>query len=69
MYCYRLIAVGSLFAGITACITMAVPPLLSALWFPTSERITATAIAAASGYLGTGLAFITGEDSCGILNA
>ena len=46
--------VGSVFNGVTACITMAAPPLLSALWFPTSERTTATAIGANGGYIGTG---------------
>lgn len=53
--------VGSVFNGVTACITMAAPPLLSALWFPTSERTTATAIGANGGYIGTGLAFITSK--------
>ena len=58
---HRLIAIGSCLAGITACITMAAPPLLSVLWFPTSERTTATALSAMAGYLGTGVAFITGD--------
>ncbi|XP_067936243.1 solute carrier family 49 member 4-like [Watersipora subatra] len=55
-----LFAIGSLCNGITSCISTAAAPLLSATWFPATERITATAFSAASVSLGSGLAFITG---------
>ncbi|XP_067935939.1 solute carrier family 49 member 4-like [Watersipora subatra] len=55
-----LVVIGSLFNGLTACITMAAPPLLSVIWFPLSERTTATALSSMAGYMGTGMAFLTG---------
>ena len=59
-YC-RVMVFGSVFNGVAASITMAAPSLLSVIWFPLNERTTATALGAASGYVGTGVAFVAGR--------
>ena len=37
------------------------PPLLSSLWFPPQQRVTATAIAAMAYYVGIATAFVLGK--------
>ena len=47
--------------GAAGSMSIAAAPLTSVLWFPVDERTTATAAATMAGYVGIGLAFITGE--------
>uniref|UniRef100_H2ZFL6 Major facilitator superfamily (MFS) profile domain-containing protein n=1 Tax=Ciona savignyi TaxID=51511 RepID=H2ZFL6_CIOSA len=54
------IHVGQFLNGIAGCPVMAIPPMLSNVWFPASERITATGIATLFNYFGTGAAYIIG---------
>ncbi|KAL7636258.1 UNVERIFIED_CONTAM: hypothetical protein RMT77_013016 [Armadillidium vulgare] len=44
---------GGAINGIAGCTALALPPLISSLWFPPSERTTATAIGALAAQLGT----------------
>ena len=57
----RLVVIGSVSIGIVNCFALAGAPLLSVVWFPVSERTTATALAAMSTYFGLGSAFIAGK--------
>ncbi|CAH1786068.1 unnamed protein product [Owenia fusiformis] len=56
----QLAIVNSILSGISACTGSAAPPLISSLWFPTSQRATATAIATIFAYLGVAFSFIIG---------
>jgi len=60
---FRLVYIGGILGGAAGTVFMSAPALLSNLWFPVSERFTATAIGAGSAYIGTGLAFVAGEFS------
>lgn len=52
MFC-SFIHAGQFLNGIAGCVVMAAPPLLSNVWFPPHERITATGIATLLNYMGT----------------
>lgn len=52
--------VGAFCGGIASATTSSAPTLLSALWFPASERTTATAIVTNGATAGAALSFITG---------
>nr|XP_039268221.1 solute carrier family 49 member 4 homolog [Styela clava] len=54
------IHVGQMLNGIAGCAVMAAPPLLSNVWFPPEERVTATSITTLLNYMGTGVAYIIG---------
>ena len=58
---------GQLLNGLAGPALGAGPPLISSLWFPVSQRVTATAVATAVGFIGTALAFITGGESLNII--
>ncbi|RXG71018.1 Disrupted in renal carcinoma protein 2-like protein [Armadillidium vulgare] len=49
----QLAITGGAINGIAGCTALALPPLISSLWFPPSERTTATAIGALAAQLGT----------------
>ncbi|XP_025082550.1 disrupted in renal carcinoma protein 2 homolog [Pomacea canaliculata] len=51
---------GSILNGLGGPVTMAGPAVLSAVWFPTHERTTATAIGAIMSGLGNGVSFLLG---------
>nr|CAB3266291.1 disrupted in renal carcinoma protein 2 homolog [Phallusia mammillata] len=51
---------GQILNGISGCPVMAVPALMSNVWFPPEQRITATGITTLFNYFGTGAAFIIG---------
>lgn len=55
-----LINIGQILNGFAGPVSMAGPPLLSALWFPASQRATATSIAILSMNLGLSISFIIG---------
>ena len=55
-----LIGFGQVFNGIVSSVTSAIPPAVSEVWFPLTERATATAIAALSAGLGSSTSFIIG---------
>nr|XP_018673174.2 disrupted in renal carcinoma protein 2-like [Ciona intestinalis] len=55
-----VIHVAQFLNGIAGCPVMAVPPMLSNVWFPPAERITATGITTLFNYFGTGAAYIIG---------
>jgi len=56
----RLIHGGQLFNGLAAPVCMAAPPLISATWFPATQRTTATSLGLLSGNVGFALSFIIG---------
>jgi len=51
---------GQLVNGLAGPVFMAAPPLISATWFPASQRTTATSLGILSGNVGFALAFIIG---------
>ncbi|EDO40262.1 predicted protein, partial [Nematostella vectensis] len=51
---------GQLLNGLAGPVTQAAPPLLSAAWFPSHQRTTATAVAALCGSLGVAMSFVIG---------
>lgn len=55
-----LIHMGQFMNGIAGCPVMAAPSLLSNVWFPPHERITATSITGLFNYFGTGAAYAIG---------
>ncbi|KAL5009485.1 hypothetical protein ScPMuIL_011790 [Solemya velum] len=55
-----LINTAQILNGLAGPVWCAVPPVLSAAWFPAHQRTTATAIAAVSGYIGIAVGFIIG---------
>ncbi|XP_020893651.1 solute carrier family 49 member 4 homolog [Exaiptasia diaphana] len=55
-----LIHIGQFVTGIGGPVAMAAPPLVSAAWFPPSQRTTATAISSLACYSGTALSFLIG---------
>ncbi|XP_067937108.1 solute carrier family 49 member 4-like [Watersipora subatra] len=58
--------IGCYFTGVSSCLALAGPPLLSVLWFPVTERTTATAFASMSTHFGIGLGFIVGPFVSGV---
>eukprot|EP00494_Astrolonche_serrata_P013676 UN13800 len=46
--------------GVSSPVMLFTSPVLSSIWFPLSQRVTATSIALASGYIGFGLGSIIG---------
>ena len=52
--------IGSILNGIAGTVVMAVPPALSATWFPPNQRTIATCIAQVFTQVGTGLSFFLG---------
>ena len=52
--------IGSILNGIAGTVVMAVPPALSATWFPPNQRTIATCIAQVFTQVGTGLSFALG---------
>lgn len=59
--CFRTMHLGSILNGLGGPVTMAGPAVLSAVWFPTHERTTATAIGAIMSGLGNGVSFLLGR--------
>ena len=57
----RLMNIGAVLNGIAGTVPFAGPALLASVWFPPSQRATATAIASAFNYFGVGMAFIIGN--------
>lgn len=55
-----LIHIGQFITGLGGPVAMAAPPLVSAAWFPPSQRTTATAISSLACYSGTALSFVIG---------
>lgn len=55
-----LIHMGQFVTGLGGPVAMAAPPLVSAAWFPPSQRTTATAISSLACYSGTALSFVFG---------
>ena len=51
---------GQFLNGLAGPVTQAEPPLLSAYWFPSHQRTTATAIAALCGSFGIAMSFLIG---------
>ena len=51
---------GQLLNGLAGPVTQAGPPLLSAYWFPSHQRTTATAVAALCGSFGVAMSFLIG---------
>jgi len=62
--CDRFINGGQLVNGLAGPVFMAAPPLISATWFPASQRTTATSLGILSGNVGFALAFIIGLCLC-----
>lgn len=65
-----LIHIGQFVTGLGGPVAMAAPPLVSAAWFPPSQRTTATAISSLACYSGTALSFVIGPllvDDVGVL--
>jgi len=58
--CGRFMNGGQLMNGLAGPVFMAAPPLISATWFPASQRTTATSLGILSGNVGFALAFIIG---------
>ena len=58
--CYRTVNVGQCLVGAAGPVAMAAPPVLSAVWFPPTERTTCTAIAYGLTMLLLGMGFIVG---------
>jgi len=56
----RSMGFGQLLNGLAGPVTQAGPPLLSAHWFPSHQRTTATAVAALCGSLGVAMSFLIG---------
>ena len=54
---FWLMAIGQAFSGVGQIFFLALPPLLAATWFPTSERSLATALGTLSGFLGMAVGF------------
>ena len=59
-FCDRFMNGGQLMNGLAGPVFMAAPPLISATWFPASQRTTATSLGILSGNVGFALAFIIG---------
>ncbi|KAK2144119.1 hypothetical protein LSH36_784g01043 [Paralvinella palmiformis] len=57
---FRLIHTAQIINGFAGPVVMAMPPLLSATWFPANERIISTAIACGLTSLGVSASFIIG---------
>ncbi|EDO47735.1 predicted protein, partial [Nematostella vectensis] len=55
-----LIHIGQFVTGLGGPVAMAAAPLVSAAWFPPSQRTTATAISSLACYSGTALSFVIG---------
>lgn len=55
------IHVAQFFNGIVGVPVMTLAPVISNLWFPPDERITATSIASLFNYMGTGVSFLIGR--------
>ncbi|CAL1547874.1 unnamed protein product [Lymnaea stagnalis] len=55
-----LIHMGQFLCGMAGPIAMGSPALLSSVWFPPQERVTATSIGSSSGILGVAVSFIIG---------
>eukprot|EP00048_Salpingoeca_helianthica_P006651 m.101062 g.101062 ORF g.101062 m.101062 type:complete len:462 (-) comp14085_c1_seq1:34-1419(-) len=58
--CLVLTHIGQALNGLAGPVAMAAAPVLSATWFPTEQRATATAIMAMANTLGVALAFVVG---------
>ena len=58
---FRLMNVGQALNGLAGPITMGGAPAVSAVWFPSHQRTTATAVGTFFGMLGTALSFIVGN--------
>ena len=58
---FRLFNLCAVLAGIACTVVFAGPPLLSAHWFPATQRVTATAVAVMAYYLGIAAAFVLGK--------
>lgn len=56
----RTMAIGQFFNGLAGPVTQAGPPVLSSLWFPPSQRTTATALSSLTGSLGIAVSFLIG---------
>lgn len=53
-------SIGQFLNGLAGPVTQAGPPLLSAYWFPSHQRTTATAVAALCGSMGVAMSFLIG---------
>lgn len=52
---------GQFLNGLAGPVAMAVPPVLSILWFPVQQRTSTTALAAFPNGVGVALSFLTGR--------
>lgn len=52
---------GQFLNGLAGPVAMAVPPVVSVVWFPVKQRTTATAAAAFPNGIGVALSFLTGR--------
>ncbi|PAA86605.1 hypothetical protein BOX15_Mlig004333g2 [Macrostomum lignano] len=53
--------IDALFCGLSCPVAMALPPALSAVWFPPGERILSTSVATLSNYVGSAFSFQFGH--------
>ena len=60
LYATPLIHCGQIMIGFAGPVAQAAATALSSIWFPSSQRTTATAIASLASYCGTALSFIIG---------
>ena len=51
-FAVSFIHAGQILNGLGGCVVMAAPPLLSNIWFPPHERITATGVSTLMNYIG-----------------
>jgi len=61
LWIVRFINGGHLLNGLAGPVCMSAPPLISATWFPASQRTTATSLALLSGNVGFALGFVLGN--------
>ncbi|EDQ87390.1 uncharacterized protein MONBRDRAFT_27200 [Monosiga brevicollis MX1] len=60
--------IAQIFNGLAGPVSMSIGPVFSAAWFPSNQRITATALIAVSNYVGIAFSFLVGPAMVGELS-